>query len=96
MIAYGFAHGHVRYNTRAMLRHGLIRHAKDSRQLTRELLKTLECTHQAPTPNTPDRACASAAILKLIGHTAAPPATTLTGAHPLARHSPPRRRTRAG
>ncbi len=36
VIAYGFARGHVRHNTQAMVRHGLIRHAKDSHELTRE------------------------------------------------------------
>ncbi len=87
VIAYGFAHGHVRHNTRAMVRHGLIRHARNSHQLTRELLQTLDCI-QAPAPNTHDGACASAAILELIGHTTAVlPAMTLTEARPLA--SPP-------
>ena len=28
VIAYGFARGHVRHNTQAMVRHGLIRHAR--------------------------------------------------------------------
>ena len=83
VIAYGFAHGHVRHNTQAMLRHGLIRHAKDSHELTRELRQTLDCT-QKPAPYAHDRACASTAILELIGHTPASPAMTLAQAHPVA------------
>ena len=75
VIAYGFARGHVRQNTRAMVRHGLIRHAKDSHELTRELRQTLDCT-QAPAPYADDRAYASTAILELIGHTPAAPALT--------------------
>jgi UDP-N-acetylglucosamine:LPS N-acetylglucosamine transferase len=75
VIAYGFAHGHVRHNTRAMVRHGLIRHARDSHELTQELRQALGCT-QALAPYAHDRACASAAILDLIGHTAASRVTT--------------------
>jgi UDP-N-acetylglucosamine:LPS N-acetylglucosamine transferase len=75
VIAYGFAHGHVRHNTQAMVRHGLIRHAKNSHELTRELRQTLDCT-QPPARYAPDRACASTAILDLIGDTAAAPAMT--------------------
>ncbi len=33
VIAYGFAHGHVRHNVDAMVRHKLIRHARDSYEL---------------------------------------------------------------
>ena len=72
VIAYGFAHGHVRHNTRAMVHHGLIRHARDSHELTRELRQTLDCM-LAPTPDTDDRACASIAILELIGYADALP-----------------------
>jgi hypothetical protein len=68
---------------KAMLRHGLIRHAKDSHELTRELRQTLDCT-QKPAPYAHDRACASTAILELIGHTPASPAMTLAQAHPVA------------
>jgi len=83
VIAYGFAHGHVRHNMKAMVRHGLIRHAKDSHELTRELRQTLDCTQKlAPYPH--DRACASTAILDLIGHTTASPAMTLAQARPVA------------
>ncbi len=82
VIAYGFAHGHVRHNMKAMVRHGLIRHAKDSRELTQELRQALDRT-QTPAPYAHDRASASAAILDLIGHTAALPAMTpaRVGAH---------------
>jgi processive 1,2-diacylglycerol beta-glucosyltransferase len=83
VIAYGFAHGHVRHNMKAMLRHGLIRHAKDSHELTRELRQTLDRT-QSPARYAHDRACASTAILELIGHTPASPAMTLAQAHPVA------------
>ena len=69
MIAYGFAHGHVRHNMKAMVRYGLIRHAKDSHELTQQLRQALACT-QSPAPYDHDRASASAAILDLIGHTA--------------------------
>jgi UDP-N-acetylglucosamine:LPS N-acetylglucosamine transferase len=75
VIAYGFARGHVRHNTQAMVRHGLIRHAKDSHELTRELRQALGCT-QALAPYAHDRACASTAILDLIGHTPASRAMT--------------------
>jgi UDP-N-acetylglucosamine:LPS N-acetylglucosamine transferase len=78
VIAYGFAHGHVRHNMKAMVRHGLIRHAKDSHALTRELRQTLECT-QSPARYAHDRACASTAILALIDDTTAVLPTT-TGA----------------
>jgi UDP-N-acetylglucosamine:LPS N-acetylglucosamine transferase len=65
VIAYGFAHGHVRHNTQAMVRHGLIRHAKNPDELTRELRHPLGCTQPlAPYPH--DRACASTAILDLM------------------------------
>jgi processive 1,2-diacylglycerol beta-glucosyltransferase len=83
VIAYGFARGHVRHNTRAMVRHGLIKHAKDPHELTRELRQTLDYT-QAPAPHAHDQACASTAILDLIGHTPASPAMTLAQAHPVA------------
>ncbi len=83
VIAYGFPHGHVRHNMKAMLRHGLIRHAKDSHELTRELRQTLDRT-QSPARYAHDRACASTAILELIGHTPASPAMTLAQAHPVA------------
>jgi UDP-N-acetylglucosamine:LPS N-acetylglucosamine transferase len=75
VIAYGFARGHVRHNTQAMVRHDLIKHAKDPHELTRELRQTLDRT-QAPAPHADDRACASTAILELIGHTSAAPALT--------------------
>jgi processive 1,2-diacylglycerol beta-glucosyltransferase len=82
VIAYGFAHGHVRHNMKAMVRHGLIGHAKDSCELTQELRQVLDRT-QTPAPYAHDRASASAAILDLIGHTAALPAMTpaRVGAH---------------
>jgi len=83
VIAYGFAHGHVRHNMKAMLRHGLIRHAKNSHELTRELRQTLDRT-QSPARYAHDRACASTAILDLIGHTPASPAMTLAQARPVA------------
>jgi len=70
VISYGFARGHVRHNTRAMVRHGLIRHAKDSHELTRELRQTLDRTYTL-TPYAHDRACASTAILDLIGQPSA-------------------------
>ena len=83
VIAYGFAHGHVRHNTQAMVRHRLIRHAKDSHELTRELRQTLDCTQKlAPYPH--DRVSASTAILDLIGHTPTSPAMTLAEARPVA------------
>ena len=78
VIAYGFARGHVRHNTQAMVRHGLIRHAKNSHELTRELRQTLDCT-QALAPYHHDRVFASTAILELIGHTPASPAMTPAG-----------------
>jgi processive 1,2-diacylglycerol beta-glucosyltransferase len=68
VISYGFARGHVRHNTQAMVRHRLIRHAKDSHELTRELHQALDCT-QAPARYAHDRAYASTAILEMIGHT---------------------------
>jgi processive 1,2-diacylglycerol beta-glucosyltransferase len=68
VISYGFARGHVRHNTQAMVRHRLIRHAKDSHELTRELHQALDRT-QAPARYAHDRAYASTAILDLIGHT---------------------------
>jgi UDP-N-acetylglucosamine:LPS N-acetylglucosamine transferase len=83
VIAYGFAHGHVRHNMKAMLRHGLIGHARDSHELTRELRQTLDCT-EPPARYADDRGCASTAILELIGHTPASPAMTLAQAHPVA------------
>ncbi len=83
VIAYGFAHGHVRRNTQAMVRHGLIGHAKNSLELTHELRHALGAT-QVPAPYPHDRACASTAILDLIGHTPASPAMTLAEASPLA------------
>ena len=70
VIAYGFARGHVRQNMHAMVRHGLIRRARDSQELTRELRQALGCT-QALASHVHDRACASTAILDLIGQTAA-------------------------
>jgi len=70
VVAYGFTHGHVRHNVQAMVRHGLIRHAKDSDELTRELRQALGRS-QALAPYAHDRACASTAILDLIGHTPA-------------------------
>jgi len=70
VIAYGFSRGHVQQNMKAMVRHGLIRHAKDSHALTRELRQALGCS-QALAPYPHDRACASTAILDLIGHTVA-------------------------
>ena len=72
VIAYGFAHGHVRHNMDAMVRHGLIRHAKDSHELTQELRRALRSSHM-PAPYDEDRTSASAAILDLIG-----PAGSLT------------------
>jgi processive 1,2-diacylglycerol beta-glucosyltransferase len=75
VIAYGFARGHVRHNTQAMVRHGLIRHAKDSDELTRELRQALGRS-QALAPYAHDRACASTAILDLIGHSSASRAMT--------------------
>ncbi len=86
VISYGFARGHVRHNTQAMVRHRLIRHAKDSHELTRELRQALSCT-QTPARYAHDRACASSAILELIGHTTTLPAMTLAQARPIA--SPP-------
>jgi UDP-N-acetylglucosamine:LPS N-acetylglucosamine transferase len=83
VIAYGFAHGHVRHNMKAMLRHGLIRHAKDSHELIRELRQTLYGT-RSPAQYAHDRAYASTAILELIGHTPASPAMTLAQARPVA------------
>jgi processive 1,2-diacylglycerol beta-glucosyltransferase len=82
VIAYGFARGHVRHNMKAMVRHGLIRHAKDSHELTRVLRQALGCT-ETPAPYDHDRASASTAILDLIGHTAPLPAMTSArvGAH---------------
>ena len=82
VIAYGFAHGHVRHNMKAMVHHGLIRHAKDSDELTQELRQVLDCT-ETPAPYDHDGASASAAILDLIGHTASLPAMTSArvGAH---------------
>lgn len=75
VIAYGFAHGHVRHNVKAMLRHGLIRYASDSNELTRELRQALDCA-PALAPDTDEQACASTAILELIGHTATLPEVT--------------------
>ena len=70
VIAYGFARGHVRQNMHAMVRHGLIRRARDSQELTRELRQALSGT-QALASHVHDRACASTAILDLVGQTAA-------------------------
>jgi hypothetical protein len=83
VIAYGFTRGHVRHNTQAMVHHGLIRHAKNPDELTRELRQTLDCT-QSPAPCVHDRPCASTAILELIGHTPASHAMTLAQARPVA------------
>ena len=83
VIAYGFAHGHVRHNMKAMVHHGLIGHAKDPDELTRELRRALGCA-QVPAPYPHDRACASTAILELIGHTPASPAMTLAEDRPVA------------
>jgi processive 1,2-diacylglycerol beta-glucosyltransferase len=84
VIAYGFARGHVRHNTRAMVRHGLIRHAKAPDELTWELRQVLDCT-ETLAPYAEDRSCASTAILELIGHTPAVlPAMTLAEARPVA------------
>jgi processive 1,2-diacylglycerol beta-glucosyltransferase len=83
VIAYGFARGHVRHNMQAMVRHGLITHAKNSHELTRELRQTLNRT-QTPARYLHDRACASTAILDLIGHTPASPAMTLAEGRPVA------------
>lgn len=76
VIAYGFARGHVRHNIKAMVHHGLIRHAKDPHELTQELRQALDPTHTPAPCYAHDRMCASAAILELIGHAAALPATT--------------------
>jgi len=81
VIAYGFTHGHVRHNTQAMVRHGLIGHAKNPDQLTRELRQTLDRT-QTLAPYADDRACASTAILDLIGHTPASSAIRATERKP--------------
>lgn len=72
VIAYGFTRGHVRHNVQAMVRHGLIRHARSSDELTRELRQTLDCS-QAVVPYDDERPCASSAILDLAGHRAALP-----------------------
>jgi len=73
VIAYGFTHGHVRQNVRAMVRHGLIRHARSSHELTLELRRALDGA-QALAPYIDDRAFASSAILDLLGHAAPSPA----------------------
>jgi processive 1,2-diacylglycerol beta-glucosyltransferase len=83
VIAYGFAHGHVRHNMKAMVRHGLITHAKNPDELTRELLHALDRT-QAPARYLHDRASASTAVLDLIGQSSASPAITLAEAGQLA------------
>lgn len=79
VIAYGFSHGHVRQNVRAMVLHGLIKHAGSSDELTGELRRALSRS-ETLAPNRDGRASASTAILSLIGRAAAPPA--LAGALP--------------
>jgi len=73
VVAYGFARGHIRHNTRAMVRHGLIRHARNPDALERELRRALETT-AGPLRYAHDGASASSAILELIGHAPASPA----------------------
>ena len=72
---YGFAHPHVRHNMKAMVCHGLIRHAKDSR---RAHARAAPGTRLRPGASAmpPGSASASAAVLDLIGHTASLPAMT--------------------
>jgi UDP-N-acetylglucosamine:LPS N-acetylglucosamine transferase len=41
VIAYGFGYGHLRENLLAMARHGMIRHARSSRELTQHLRDVL-------------------------------------------------------
>jgi processive 1,2-diacylglycerol beta-glucosyltransferase len=65
VIAYGFTRGHVRQNVRAMVRHGLIRYASNSQELTRELREALECSRPL-VPCFDDRTRASSAILGLV------------------------------
>jgi hypothetical protein len=65
VIAYGFTRGHVRHNVQAMVRHGLIKHAGNSQELTRELLEALDCS-QSLVPSFDDRTLASIAILGLL------------------------------
>jgi processive 1,2-diacylglycerol beta-glucosyltransferase len=65
VIAYGFARGHVRHNVQAMVRHGLIRHAGSSRELTREIRRALDCT-TALVSYVEERVRASSVLLELI------------------------------
>ena len=65
VVAYGFAYGHVRHNVRAMVRHGLITHAHDSRELTGVLRAAIGRT-EVVRLRADDRVPASAAILDLV------------------------------
>ena len=65
VVAFGFAHGHVRHNVRAMVAHGLIRHAPSSRELEPALRRALaETPGAAPAIGRP---CPGATILGLAG-----------------------------
>jgi processive 1,2-diacylglycerol beta-glucosyltransferase len=46
VIAYGFGHGHLRENLRAMSAGGLLRHARSREELARELREVLACDPQ--------------------------------------------------
>lgn len=66
VVAFGFAYGHVRHNVRAMVRHGLISHARDTHELTGALRRALARTEVVPL-RADDRVATGAAILELMG-----------------------------
>jgi hypothetical protein len=65
VIAYGFARGHVRHNVQAMVRHGLIRRARSSHELTAQIGEALGCA-DALVSYLEDRPCASSALLEML------------------------------
>lgn len=65
-LAYGFSHGHVRYNVEAMVRHGLLAHAADAADLTTLLEETI-AGGRRPAGGGSDRVAAGAAVLESLG-----------------------------
>jgi UDP-N-acetylglucosamine:LPS N-acetylglucosamine transferase len=66
VVAYGFSCGHVAHNVKAMVELGLLRHAKNSSNLTLQLKEAI-AEPQPPVSHTGDLRSAAEEILELIG-----------------------------